>query len=68
MCSVVRQTTPKLGFLALKVRARTYLTVIVAYGTCTMHVWLATTGPKTLIVTLGNVLESGNAENRNNLA
>ena len=46
------------------VRARTYLTVTVAYGTSTMPIWLTTTCPKTLIVTLGDVLESGNARNR----
>ena len=33
-----------------------------------MHVWLATTCPQTLIVTLGDVLESGNAKTRVNLA
>ena len=44
------------------IRARTYLTVAVAYGTCTMPIWLTTTCPKTLIVTLGDVLESGNAK------
>ena len=44
------------------IRARTYLTVTVAYGTCTMHAWLATTCPQTLIVTLGDVLESDNAK------
>ena len=49
------------------VRARTYLTVTVAYGTCTMPIWLTTTCPKTLIVTLRDVLESGNAKNRVNL-
>ena len=49
------------------VRARTYLPVTVAYGTCTMHVWLATTCPQTLIMTLGDVLESGNAKNCVNL-
>ena len=49
------------------VRARTYLTVAVAYGTCTMPIWLTTTCPKTLIVTLWDVLESGNAKNRVNL-
>ena len=43
-------------------RARTYLTVTVAYGTCTMPIWLTTTCPKTLLVTLGEVLESGNAK------
>ena len=49
------------------IRARTYLTVTVAYGTCTMPIWLTTTRPKTLIVTLRDVLESGNAKNRVNL-
>ena len=49
------------------IRARTYLTVTVAYGTCTMPVWLTTTRPKTLIVTLRDVLESSNAKNRVNL-
>ena len=49
------------------IRARTYLTVAVAYGTCTMPIWLTTTCPKTLIVTLGDVLESGNAKNHVNL-
>ena len=39
-----------------------------AYGTCTMPIWLSTTCPQTLIVTLGDVLESGNAKNRVNLA
>merc|ERR1712185_696622 len=48
-------------------RARTYLLVTVAYGTCTMSIWLTTTCPKTLIVTLGDVLESGNAKSRINL-
>ena len=48
-------------------RARKYLTVTVAYGTCTMPIWLTTTCPKTLIVTLGEVLESGNAKDRINL-
>ena len=48
-------------------RARTYLTVAVAYGTCTMTIWLTTTCLKTLIVTLGDVLESGYAKNRVNL-
>ena len=32
-----------------------------------MPIWLTTTCPKTLIVTLGDVLESGNAKNRVNL-
>ena len=49
------------------IRARKYLTVTVAYGTCTMPIWLTTTCPKTLIVTLWDVLESGNAKNRVNL-
>ena len=49
------------------IRARKYLTVTVAYGTCTTPIWLTTTCPKTLIVTLGDVLESGNAKNRVNL-
>ena len=49
------------------VRTRKYLTVAVAYGTCTMPIWLTTTCPKTLIVTLWDVLESGNAKNRVNL-
>ena len=48
------------------IRARKYLTVTAAYGTCTM-LWLTTTCPETLIVTLGDVLESGNAKNRVNL-
>ena len=38
------------------------------YGTCVMQVWLAATCPKTLIVTLRDELESGNAKNRVNLA
>ena len=38
------------------IRARKYLRVTVAYGTCTMPIWLSTTCPKTLIVTLGDVL------------
>ena len=42
------------GFAML--RARKYLTVAVAYGTCTMPIWLTTTCPKTLIVTLWDVL------------
>ena len=42
-----------------ELRVQTYLAVTVAYGTCTMHVWLATTCPQTLIVTLGDVLEPG---------
>ena len=49
------------------IRARKYLTVTVAYGTCTTPIWLTATCPKTLIVTLGDVLESGNAKNRVNL-
>ena len=49
------------------IRARKYLTVTVAYGTCTMPIWLTAMCPKTLIVTLGDVLESGNAKNRINL-
>ena len=49
------------------IRARKYLTVTVKYGTCTMPIWLTTTCPKTLIATLGDVLESGNAKNRINL-
>ena len=49
------------------IRARKYLPVTVAYGTCTMSIWLTTTCPKTLIVTLWDVLESGNAKNRVNL-
>ena len=32
-----------------------------------MPIWLTTTCPKTLIVTLEDVLESGNAKNRVNL-
>ena len=58
-------STDKVDYL--DVRARKYLTVTVAYGTCTMPIWLTTTCPKTLIVTLGGVLESGNAKNRINL-
>ena len=50
------------------IRAWTYLPVTVAYGTCTMHALLAPTCPQTLIVTLGDVLGSGNAKNRVNLA
>ena len=38
-----------------------------AYGTCTMPIWLTTTCPETPIVTLWDVLESGNAKNRVNL-
>jgi hypothetical protein len=34
------------------IRARKYLTVAVAYGTCTRPVWLTTTCPETLIGTL----------------
>ena len=49
------------------IRARKYLPVTVAYGTCTMPIWLTTTCPKTLIVTLGELLESSNAKNRINL-
>ena len=49
------------------IRARTYLPVTVAYGTCTMPIWLTTTCPETPIVTLWDVLESGNAKNRVNL-
>ena len=49
------------------VRARTYLTVAVAYGTCTMTICLTTTCLKTLIGTLGDVSESDNAKNRVNL-
>jgi hypothetical protein len=48
-------------------RARKDLTVTVAYDTCTMPIWLTTTCPETLIVTLGEVLESGNAKNHVNL-
>ena len=44
------------------IRERTYVTVTVAYGTCTMPIWITTTCPNTLIVTLGDVLESGNAK------
>ena len=44
------------------IRARKYLTVTVTYGTCTMPIWLTTTCPKTMIVTLWDVLESGNAK------
>ena len=50
-----------------EIRARKYLLVTVAYGTCTMPIWLTTTCPETLIVTLWDVLESGNAKNRVNL-
>ena len=32
---------------------------VVAYGTCTMPIWLTITCPQTLIVTRVNVLESG---------
>ena len=49
------------------IRARKYLTVTVAYGTCTMPIWLTTTCPETLIVTLWDVLASDNAKNRVNL-
>ena len=49
------------------IRARIYLLVTVAYGTCTMPIWLTTTCPETPIVTLWDVLESGNAKNRVNL-
>ena len=49
------------------IRARKYLPVTVAYGTCTMPIWLTTTCPETPIVTLWDVLESGNAKNRVNL-
>ena len=35
----------------------------VAYGTCTTPIWLTTTCLKTLMVTLGEVLESGDAKN-----
>ena len=49
------------------IRARKYLTVTVAYGTCTMPIWLTTTCPETLIVTLWGVLKSGNAKIRVNL-
>ena len=49
------------------IRARTYSTVTVAYGTCIMPIWLTTTCLKTLVVTLRDVLESGNAKNRVNL-
>ena len=49
------------------IRARKYLRVTVAYGTCTMPIWLTTACPKTPIMTLGDVLESGNAKNRINL-
>ena len=38
------------------------------YGVRVMQVWLAAACPKTLIATLGDVLESGNAKNRVNLA
>ena len=44
------------------IRARKYLLVAVAYGTCTMPIWLTTPCPKILIVTLWDVLESGNAK------
>ena len=55
------------GHIGPLLRARKYLTVTVAYGTCTMPIWLTTTCPKTLILTLRDVLESGNAKNRVNL-
>ena len=38
-----------------KLRARTYLTVTVAYGTCTMPIWLTAMCPQTLIVCGGCV-------------
>ena len=53
--------------MPVDIRARKYLKVTVAYGTCTMPIWLTTTCPETLIVTLWDVLESGNAKNRVNL-
>ena len=49
------------------IRSQKYFTVTVAYGTCTMPIWLTTTCPKTLIVTLGDELESANAKNHVNL-
>ena len=52
----------------IPIRAQKSLQDTAAYGPCSMQVWLTTTCPKTLIVTLGNVLESGNAKNRVNLA
>ena len=48
--------------MLIHIRTQKYLTVAVAYGTCTMPIWRTTTCPKTLIVTLGDVLESGNAK------
>ena len=42
--------------------------VTVAYDTCSIQVWFRTTCPETLIVTLGDVLESANAKNGVNLA
>ena len=54
-------------YTCLYIRARKYLTVTVKYGTCTMPIWLTAMCPKTLIVTPGDVLESGNAKNRVNL-
>ena len=51
----------------LGLRARKYLTVTVAYGTCTRPIWLTTTCLETLTVTLWDVLECGNAQNRVNL-
>ena len=48
-------------------RARKYLRVTVTYGTCAMPIWITITCPKTLIVTLGDVLESSNVKNRVNL-
>ena len=38
------------------------------YGAWGMQIWLTAACPKTLIVTLGDMLESGNAKNRVNLA
>ena len=50
------------------VRVRKYLQVAVNMALVLCRFWRSTTCPKTLIVTLGDVLESGNAKNRVNSA
>ena len=62
VCVCVHARAHACMYVRMYVRARKYLTVTVAYGTCTMPIWLTTTCPKTLIVTLEDVLESGNAK------
>ena len=60
LCKVYTLLIPSSLFTCLYIRARTYLTVAEAYGTCTMSIWLTT-------MTLWDVLESGNAKTCVNL-